>query len=78
MGLVGLPIICEELIRHGRRADTPVALVERATSQDQRLISGTLGSIVALVEDVSPQPPTLIIIGNVVKLAGTLRWYGSG
>lgn len=78
MGLVGLPIICSELLRHGRHPDTPVALVERATSPDQRLISGTLGSIVSLVEDVAPQPPTLIIIGNVVRLASQLRWFGSG
>ena len=31
MGLVGLPVICEQLIRHGRAADTPVALVQQGT-----------------------------------------------
>lgn len=78
MGLVGLPIICRELIAHGRQPDTPVALVERATTQEQRLLTGTLASIEKLVENARPQPPTLIIIGRVVALADKLRWYGSG
>lgn len=78
MGLVGLPIICRELMAHGRRPDTPVALVERATTPEQRLLTGTLESIEALVADANPQPPTLIIIGSVVALASQLHWYGSG
>ena len=76
MGLVGLPIIAEELQRHGRRADTPIALVERATRSDQRLITGTLSTICDIVEEADVQPPTLIIVGNVVELADKLRWYG--
>ena len=76
MGLVGLPIIAEELQRHGRRADTPIALVERATRSDQRLITGTLSTICDIVEEAEVQPPTLIIVGNVVELADKLRWYG--
>lgn len=78
MGLVGLPIICEQLMAHGRNADTPVALVERATSAQQRLLTGTLGTIEALVASAKPQAPTLIIVGKVVLLADRLRWYGSG
>ena len=78
MGLVGLPIICAQLQRAGRCADTPVALVERATSPQQRLITGTLASMPALVERARPQPPTLIIVGAVVRLAAQLRWFGSG
>jgi len=78
MGLVGLAIICEELQRAGRAADTPIALVERATSPQQRLITGTLATMPQLVEQVKPQPPTLIIVGSVVDLAARLRWYGSG
>lgn len=78
MGLVGLPIICEELIKHGRSPDTPLALVERATSTDQRLVIGTLATAVELIESSQPQPPTLTIVGRVVELAQKLRWYGSG
>lgn len=78
MGLVGLPIICEQLVQHGRSAQTPIALVERATSPEQRLITGTLATMPELVKDAQPKPPTLIIVGSVVALADKLRWYGSG
>jgi len=78
MGLVGLPLICRELVRAGRDPDTPIALVERATSPEQRLITGTLATMEELVERAQPQPPTLIIVGAVVALARQLRWYGSG
>ncbi|MDP5052972.1 MAG: siroheme synthase CysG, partial [Congregibacter sp.] len=78
MGLVGLPIICAQLIAHGRPANTPVALIERATLPQQRLLSGTLATIESLVESAKPQAPTLIIVGRVVELADRLRWYGSG
>ena len=78
MGLVGLPQICEELQRAGRAPDTPIALVERATLPEQRLLTGTLATMPGLVEASQPVPPTLIIIGSVVSLAEDLRWYGSG
>jgi uroporphyrin-III C-methyltransferase/precorrin-2 dehydrogenase/sirohydrochlorin ferrochelatase len=78
MGLVGLPLICQELLRAGRSPDTPIALVERATSPEQRLITGTLATMPELVAQAQPQPPTLIIVGAVVALARQLGWYGSG
>lgn len=78
MGLAGLPIICAELQRAGRRPDTPIALVERATTPEQRLITGTLATMPERVERSRPKPPTLIIVGQVVALATRLRWYGSG
>ncbi len=76
MGLVGLPVICRELVTHGRDADTPVALVERATTEHQRVITGTLATIADEVEREQPQAPTLIIIGDVVRLHESLRWFG--
>jgi uroporphyrin-III C-methyltransferase/precorrin-2 dehydrogenase/sirohydrochlorin ferrochelatase len=78
MGLVGLPIICRELQRAGRPGDTPIALVECATTPQQLLIRGTLSTMPDLVESAQPQPPTLIIVGRVVDLAPRLRWFGSG
>lgn len=77
MGLVGLPIICEQLQAHGRAADTPVALVERASSPEQRVLTGTLATMVTLVEQEQPRAPTLIIVGDVVGLHPQLRWFGA-
>lgn len=76
MGLVGLPLIRAGLLEAGRPPSTPVALVERATTPDQRVIAGTLETIVDQVQSKEPKPPTLIIIGDVVRLSERLRWYG--
>ena len=76
MGLAGLPIICEQLQRHGRGGDTPVALVERATTPEQRVLTGTLATMAQIVQGAQPRAPTLIIVGNVVRLHARLAWFG--
>nr|WP_286219796.1 uroporphyrinogen-III C-methyltransferase [Marinobacter sp. LA51] len=76
MGLVGLPIICRQLIGHGMSPDMPVALVSKGTTPDQKVISGTLETIVARVGSDDVQPPTLVIIGHVVALRDRLDWVG--
>ena len=75
MGLVGLPIIVRELIAHGAAPELPVALVQQGTTQMQRVYSGTLASIMEVVENDPPKPPTLIIVGEVVKLRDKLSWF---
>jgi len=77
MGLVGLPVICEQLQAHaGRSPDTPVALVERGTLLEQRVLLGTLATMADVVERERPTAPTLIIVGDVVRLHTDLSWFG--
>jgi uroporphyrin-III C-methyltransferase/precorrin-2 dehydrogenase/sirohydrochlorin ferrochelatase len=76
MGLLGLPIICEQLQAHGRSADTPVALVERGTQLEQKVLVGTLATMVEIVQRAQPAAPTLIIVGDVVRLHENLSWFG--
>jgi uroporphyrin-III C-methyltransferase / precorrin-2 dehydrogenase / sirohydrochlorin ferrochelatase len=76
MGLVGLPIICEQLQLHGRSADTPIALVERASTSAQRVLTGTLATMVDIVARERPKAPTLILVGRVVELHHKLAWFG--
>lgn len=76
MGLVGLPTICEQLQVHGRSPETPVALVERATRSEQRVITGTLSTMAGVVAREQPRAPTLIIVGDVVTLHDKLAWFG--
>ncbi len=76
MGLVGLPIICRQLIGHGMSPEMPVALVSKGTTPDQKVITGTLETIVARVGSDDVQPPTLVIIGHVVALRDRLDWVG--
>jgi uroporphyrin-III C-methyltransferase/precorrin-2 dehydrogenase/sirohydrochlorin ferrochelatase len=78
MGLVSLPQICEQLLLHGARPDTPIALVEQGTMPNQRVHIGTLSTLPALVAAKNVQPPTLIIVGDVVKLHEQLRWREEG
>jgi uroporphyrin-III C-methyltransferase/precorrin-2 dehydrogenase/sirohydrochlorin ferrochelatase len=76
MGLLGLPVICEQLQAHGRSPDTPVALVERGTLREQKVLIGTLATMVDIVRKANPSAPTLIIVGDVVSLHEKLSWFG--
>ena len=75
MGLNGLPIISEQLIKHGMSPDMPASLIERGTTPDQKIHCATISSLPALVEQASAKPPTLLIIGTVVELHQKLRWF---
>jgi len=75
MGLVGLPEICTQLIAHGRAALTPVALIEKGTTRQQRVITGTLSDLPAQVAGADIKAPTLIIVGEVVNLHRQLAWF---
>jgi uroporphyrin-III C-methyltransferase/precorrin-2 dehydrogenase/sirohydrochlorin ferrochelatase len=77
MGLKGLPLICEKLMEHGLPADLPMALVQQATTPRQRVFTGTLGTMPERIASEEVKPPTLIIVGNVVKLHDKLNWYRS-
>jgi uroporphyrin-III C-methyltransferase/precorrin-2 dehydrogenase/sirohydrochlorin ferrochelatase/uroporphyrin-III C-methyltransferase len=55
----------------------PVALVSKGTTKDQRVVTGNLNNIAERVEAESVQPPTLIIIGQVVTLRERLDWIGA-
>ncbi|MCL6268801.1 siroheme synthase CysG [Sansalvadorimonas sp. 2012CJ34-2] len=75
MGLMGLEEICRQLISHGRGETTPVALVQQGTTQKQRVWTGTLETMPGIIQQEKVKPPTLIIIGGVVELRGSLGWF---
>lgn len=75
MGLIGLPHICQSLIAHGQRPDMPVALISKGTLPQQQVVTGTLADIAARVDSQQIAAPTLIIIGEVVKLRDQLKWF---
>lgn len=76
MGLHRLGHLCEQLVAHGKPATTPVALVQQGGTEHQRVLTGTLATIAALNEEAQLQPPSLIIVGEVVALHHQLAWYG--
>ncbi|MBC7951655.1 MAG: uroporphyrinogen-III C-methyltransferase [Rhodospirillaceae bacterium] len=74
MGLSHLPEIATRLMEAGLPAQTPAAAVENGTTPRQRRVLGTLATLPALAAEAGLKPPTLIIIGQVVSLAGELDW----
>ena len=68
MGINTLPVITEELIKHGREASTPAALIRKGTRPDQEVYRGTLATLPEMVEKHQIKPPTLIVIGDVVDI----------
>ncbi len=76
MGLVGLPIICQQLVAHGMSPEMPVALVSRGTTPHQQVVTGDVTNIVERVERAAVPAPTLVIIGNVVTLRSMLDSIG--
>ncbi|HDZ34453.1 MULTISPECIES: siroheme synthase CysG [Pseudoalteromonas] len=76
MGVIKSPHIQSELLKHGRKADTPVAIIENGTRKNQRVVTGQLGELADLIERNSIISPALLIIGEVAALHSQLAWFG--
>ncbi|SFV85374.1 Siroheme synthase / Precorrin-2 oxidase / Sirohydrochlorin ferrochelatase / Uroporphyrinogen-III methyltransferase [hydrothermal vent metagenome] len=59
------------------RAEMPVALVEKGTTPDHKVHTTTLAELPHLVATKTIHAPTLIIVGEVVKLREKLNWFDS-
>jgi uroporphyrin-III C-methyltransferase/precorrin-2 dehydrogenase/sirohydrochlorin ferrochelatase len=77
MGVAQLPRIVEHLRAHGAPGQRPVAIVERATLPEQRVIAGTLETIQALAQREQVVAPALLIVGEVASRAVTLSGVGN-
>lgn len=75
MGLLGLPVLCQQLIAHGLPATLPAAIIQQGTTQKQKIVDGTLQTLPDLAAAADLQPPTLIIVGDVIKLRQKLAWF---
>lgn len=73
MGIEHLPEIVEQLIAHGRSADTPAALIQEGTTQNQIVVTGTLEDIVEKALNI--RPPAIFIVGEVVRLREQINWF---
>lgn len=75
MGIKNLPTIVANLVKYGRDPKTPVAVVRWASTPEQRSVVGTLENIVEVVKEAGITPPSLIIVGEVVKLKESVDWF---
>jgi uroporphyrin-III C-methyltransferase/precorrin-2 dehydrogenase/sirohydrochlorin ferrochelatase len=75
MGLLALDQLCARLVEHGLPPATPAALVQAGTTPQQRVLAGTLATLPGIVRRSEVRAPTLIIVGEVVKLRERLKWF---
>ena len=75
MGVGNLPYICEQLLKHGKAATTPVALVHMGTYEQQYTVTGTLQTIVEIAKTQQVKNPSIIIVGEVVSLRDKIAWF---
>lgn len=75
MGLNNLPTICTQLMAAGRPAQTPAAIIENGSTPQQRRLVSDLLHLPQVAMNENFQSPSLIIIGEVVRLADDLDWF---
>ncbi len=75
MGLKGLSHLCAKMMEHGLAPDTPIAVVQQGTTLNQKVVIGALSNMPEKVAAAALKAPTLIIIGQVVKLHDKLAWF---
>lgn len=75
MGMKNLPAIVSRLLEEGKAKETPVALIRWGTKAVQRTVIGSLEDIVGKAEAARLEPPTLVVIGEVVRLRDRLNWF---
>ena len=63
------------LIDHGKRADTPVAIVRRCSLPDQQTFFTTLGELGETVRTKKLRPPAVVIVGDVAKERDVSNWF---
>ncbi|HJG07177.1 uroporphyrinogen-III C-methyltransferase [Megamonas hypermegale] len=75
MGVGNLPHITSQLIKYGRSADTPAALVRWGTKAQQEVLITTVGKAAEDVIKHNLKPPAVFVVGNVVNLRSTIQWF---
>ncbi|MCD8175023.1 MAG: uroporphyrinogen-III C-methyltransferase [Phascolarctobacterium sp.] len=75
MGVENIEKITAELIKNGRSADCPAALIRWGTRPNQETLVTTVGSAAADAKKHDFKPPAIFIAGDVVKLRDKLRWF---
>lgn len=75
MTVKNIALVCQRLIKNGRNPETPVAVIRWGTRSDQTTLVSNLKNISTLVKENDIKPPAVMVVGDVVKLRESLRWY---
>jgi siroheme synthase len=77
MGLSSLDAISHGFLSHGADPATPAAVIENGTRAGQRVITGTLETLLQKTSQAQVRSPALIIVGSVVGLRDKLSWFAN-
>ena len=75
MGFQNLAELCRQFILHGLPPATPAAIVQQATTRAQLVVTGDLATLAERAVKAGLKPPTIIIVGDVVRLRERLKWF---
>ncbi len=75
MGMKNLSAITTNLKAEGKAGSTPVAIIRWGTRPSQQTVVGTLDTIVEKAAAARMEPPTVIVVGEVVQLRPMLNWF---
>ncbi len=75
MAVKNISFVCQKLIENGRNPETPVAVIRWGTRADQTTLVSNLENISSVVKENEIKPPAVMVVGDVVKLRETLKWY---
>ena len=75
MGTEHIGRVAAALQKHGMPPDMPVAMVSWGTIGRQRTVEGTLSTIAGIAAKANLAPPSIIVIGEVVRLRKRLNWF---
>ncbi|ALC92885.1 uroporphyrin-III methyltransferase [Bacillus sp. FJAT-18017] len=75
MGISNLPFICENLVKHGKSAATPVILIQWGTFGRQKTLEGTLADIAEKASAEQFSNPAITLVGEIVSLRKKLSWF---
>lgn len=75
MGIQRLSSICSQLMKYGKSPETPAAVIEWGTTSAQRTVTGTLATIAEIAANEQMRNPSMVIIGEVVRLRANIQWY---
>ena len=74
MGTIKAEEISHQLIAHGRKENTPIAIISHGTRKNQQVQTGTLAQLPELAKQA--QAPALIVVGETAGLHSSLKWFG--
>lgn len=75
MGVSNLEKICHNLVKEGMSEEMDVAIINWATRANQKVVTGNLRTICEIAKREKVTSPSLIVVGEVVKLRDKLNFF---